>query len=367
MRILYIAHTFGSWATDDTIWERNLRQTLIEMGHKVLHPGYDQNVVHIACSSDTTGEARAKSSDQFVTAVKQVLKKSGIDLLFTYFDNRHVLPEAIREVRRVGVLTVNFFCNAAYQFDQVAEVAPAFDYCMVPERDALAKYVAVGARPVHIPMAANSTFYHPLDAEEQYDLVFVGGNYSNREEYLSHLWRKGIDVHVFGNGWDTDMNALPKDGPWRPRLRKVAGIAKRKIKRRYGIFMGKRLPPSCCEGPVSDKTLVELCSSARITLGLSEFLMPDGQVIRYVRLRDFEAPMCGACYITNFQPELEEYYVIGKEIVCYEARHDLLEKVRFYLDHPTERRRIRENGRRRALAEHTWQHRFVKLFTKIGL
>jgi spore maturation protein CgeB len=360
MRILYISHSFGSWGTTDDIWDRNLKETLIEMGHQVILPSYDQNKIHKECSEDRSGLARLRNSEAFVDEVKHIMDNQGVDIVFTYFDNRHVLKDAIYEVRKMGAVTINFFCNAAHEFYKVSEVAPAFEYCMVPERDAIKKYIAVGAHPIHVQMAANPKYYHPVPVPEEFDAVFVGNKYLNREEYLANLRRSKVDVRVYGPNW---LPPMVGHLDWQHKPRKWA----RSLKRVLNEYRGRLLPLECCNSTISDDEMVELYSRARITIGLSDVLTPDGNIIRHIRLRDFEAPMCGSCYITGFQEELAEYYEIGREIVCYYSKEDLKDKVKYYLRNSTERDLIRSRGRKRALTEHTWQNRFEKLFKEIGL
>jgi len=45
----------------------------------------------------------------------------------------------------------------------------------------------------------------------------------------------------------------------------------------------------------------------------------------------------------------------------------LVEKAKYYLKNENEREKIRAAGLKRALAEHTWQHRFQFVFQKMGL
>ena len=89
--------------------------------------------------------------------------------------------------------------------------------------------------------------------------------------------------------------------------------------------------------------------------------------LTHLRLREFEAPMSGAVYLTEHQEELSEYFAIGTEILTYIDRQDLLEKVRHYLAHPERAERIRRAGHARALRDHTWQQRFHELFNALGL
>lgn len=109
-------------------------------------------------------------------------------------------------------------------------------------------------------------------------------------------------------------------------------------------------------------------SSSVVSLAFSEVQDPlTGEIKRHIRLRDFEAPMSGAFYLVGYQEELAEYYQLEKQIVCYTHRDDLLDKVRYYLDHEEEAERIRQAGLARARRDRTWKNRFRKLFEIIGL
>ena len=93
--------------------------------------------------------------------------------------------------------------------------------------------------------------------------------------------------------------------------------------------------------------------------------MESGQL--EVRLRDFEAPMCGAFYLVEHMRELADFFEEDKEMVFYRDARELVDKARFYLANDAPRERIALAGRRRALAEHTWQHRFRAAFRAAGL
>jgi len=86
-----------------------------------------------------------------------------------------------------------------------------------------------------------------------------------------------------------------------------------------------------------------------------------------VRLRDFEAPLCRSCYLTGYTEEIAEFYELGKEIDTYQSPEELVDKVKFYLNHPKEAENLREAAYQRAKRDHTWVNRFEELFEKIGL
>ena len=71
--------------------------------------------------------------------------------------------------------------------------------------------------------------------------------------------------------------------------------------------------------------------------------------------------------LTGMAENLGEYFEIGKEVVCFDDRHDLIEKVRYYLKHEDERAVIAKAGYERTLREHTYAHRFSEIFDRIGV
>jgi spore maturation protein CgeB len=123
-------------------------------------------------------------------------------------------------------------------------------------------------------------------------------------------------------------------------------------------------------GPaLSDDAMIRLYSESRVSLGFSscgETHRTKRRILQ-VRLRDFEAPMCGAFYLVEYMRELADFFEEDKEMVFYRDRRELVDKARFYLANDAARERIAQAGRRRALAEHTWQHRFRAAFREAGL
>jgi spore maturation protein CgeB len=77
--------------------------------------------------------------------------------------------------------------------------------------------------------------------------------------------------------------------------------------------------------------------------------------------------MCRTCYLTGHNDEIEECYVIGKEIDTYSDESELIDKTRFYLAKPAAAEMLRAAGYHRALRDHTWKRRFEELFRKTGL
>jgi spore maturation protein CgeB len=68
--------------------------------------------------------------------------------------------------------------------------------------------------------------------------------------------------------------------------------------------------------------------------------------------RLFELPANGVMQISDGGQYLNSFFDVGSEVVGYENLDDMIDKVRYYLDHDDERRRIALNGFRRVMRDH---------------
>lgn len=359
---------------NSNLWYLNLHPPLIELGHDVIDFDYDfTEHLNYYDMRDPEHQAfiaqnRPLLENRLIDQITRQHRMKPIDLFFSYFYDAFVSPEVIDEIRRLGIVTVNFYCNAVHQFHLIKTIAPHYDYCMVPEREAVQSYLAVGAHPVHIQMAANPSFYRPYDLPIRYPVTFVGQKYLNRPEYMYYLYRHGIDVHAFGPGW-ADPSPLSVRQRFRAMRRRVKSALK--ATSQHSSPSAKpmpQLPRRRCGTALSDEELVNMYSRSAISLNFSEVHdQATGAIKRHIRLRDFEAPMSGAFYFTGAQEELSTYYEPGKEIIEYDTKEELLDKVRYYLRHETEAQRIRAAGTQRARRDHTWKKRFEQFFAETKL
>lgn len=78
--------------------------------------------------------------------------------------------------------------------------------------------------------------------------------------------------------------------------------------------------------------------------------------------RVYDIMGAGGFLLSNYQPEIAEYFEIGKELAVYESQSDLLEKIAYYLAHEEERREIAANGRRAIEEGHQYAMRLELMF-----
>ena len=86
-----------------------------------------------------------------------------------------------------------------------------------------------------------------------------------------------------------------------------------------------------------------------------------------LKLRDFDAPMSGALYLTHRNPDLCQIYKEGEEIECYSSPKEALSKIKFYLERPDRMENVAKNGYKITLEKHTWEKRLMETVTNLGL
>lgn len=80
-----------------------------------------------------------------------------------------------------------------------------------------------------------------------------------------------------------------------------------------------------------------------------------------IPLRVWDILGAGGFLLTNYQPELELYFDIGKDLVLFEDAFELEQKVSYYLEHDEERRKIAENGYYKVKQFHSYKQRVQEM------
>lgn len=73
----------------------------------------------------------------------------------------------------------------------------------------------------------------------------------------------------------------------------------------------------------------------------------------------------GGFCLTNYQPELEDFFEVGKDLEVYHSLEELLEKVDYYLKHEDERLRIAINGYKKVREKHDSKVRLNSILKEI--
>lgn len=385
MRIFYAADNALNSLFQSNLWRNNLYLPLVDLGHEVVEFDFELKETFEKVDMDDPWQRnfinknRPVVTAELLRQVRAAHSQKPLDLFFSYFYDACLEPAAIDEIRQMGIVTVNWYCNGAHQLHKVRDISPHYDWCLVPEKFRLKDYEALGARPLYCQEASNPNIYHPYDVPVEFDVSFIGQAYGERPGYIRHLLDHDIDVRVWGYGWKGLVPGGPVDSP---TLGKRIGRAARKfftaegrqvlmknLRGVVGIDQQVILPAEVVGDPLNDEEMVKLFSRSKINLGFSscgESHVSNERIVQ-VRLRDFEVPMSGGFYMVEYLEELEEFFDIEKEIVCYRGPDDLVDKIRYYLSHDNEREAIRRAGHERCLRDHSWQKRLSDSFRTMGL
>jgi spore maturation protein CgeB len=383
------------------LWSANFYPALRSLGHELVESQTDlwptSRFMDVA-GGFTPEElaARARTTDQILAELEQARRQGPIDLFLSYFYNSHFDAAGFDRVKAMGIPSINYYCNSIYQFGNVAEIAAKVDVSWHAEREARDSYLAAGARPVWVQMGADPGVYHPIDRPRQSQACFVGQNYADRAQWMAALIQAGVPVEIYGPGWGGPAPAQENGdreasylGRPQPAPGSTGGYSKviRDIIARDGLVSGTKrianrlahrrsqqqhtaLFAPYARGPIPFNQQLDVFGTNEVCLNFSNVWadgQPGSRLIPHVRLRDFEAPMCRTCYLTGHTDEIAEFYEVGREIDTYRTAEELIDKTRFYLTNPGAAERLREAGYRRALAHHTWTHRFAELFSKSGV
>ena len=264
--------------------------------------------------------------DLMTQELYELAKKEKPTYLFAVLFDFHRDPrhEVFKHISSLGTITIHWFCDDHWRFEKYSSVvAPHFDFLCTTANSALPKYEKLGMSPkvIKTQWACNHELYIPYDIEKDVDISFVGQPHGNRVEVLSKLLKGGLKLEVFGFGWEN-----------RPRI------------------------------PFHQ--MVRLFSRSKINLNLSNSSTLIGQQIKG---RNFEIPGTRSFQLTSGAENLTEYYKDGKEIVIFRSVEELVEKAKYYLKNEDERNTIAINGYKRTTEEHTWHHRYDKIFSSINV
>jgi spore maturation protein CgeB len=234
------------------------------------------------------------------------------------------------------------------------------------------KYAAMGySNVIKTQWACNHFSYRKLSLPLEYDVSFVGQPHGSRKAVIEGLVERGIKVNTFGLGWESgrvtqdDMIRIFNQSRINLNLSNAsvmgnqpAGLVRR---------TADRVAPLIMKIPFT-KTLRQTGNRLLQSMETPTPAAPSAAATKneQIKGRNFEVPGCGGFVLTGSADNLEDYYVPGKEIACFNY-NDLADKIRYYLSHEEERADVADAGYRRTMREHTYVHRFQEIFERMRL
>jgi hypothetical protein len=373
-------HTVPAYA----FWAEYFRGAFAEAGHVCIEaPECDWAEGLLPRPADDAAAWRERTWTAALAFLRREHARQPIDFLLSYLFPSQVAPGAVAEIRALGIPCVNFFCDNVREFRCVPEVYRIFDLHWVPEHKAVALYRRAGLPLVHAPMpcwvpqARRAPVVH-----ETLPVTFIGTRDEQRERLFAEAIQLGFQVDLRGPGWESAAT-IPAPAP--PRASNPLELLRRQhaFARQHGwpALIRKHaralrpLPPLAFDfSPYAQSALFgdaywNVLRESKICLGVNRYpslRFPFDQPDSYSRLRDIEAPMAGACYLTEWTAGLEQLYDPGVEIETYCDAAELVAKATELAADAPRRARLRAAGQRRALGTHSIPRTLDQIAARLG-
>lgn len=325
--ILYIGsqYEYSKKENGESLNKRAFFDSFVKLGYDVTPIWYDNNYSDL--------------QEEIINSAKKLTP----DIIFFILQENQIEIDTLERLKQCGFFSVNWFGDDHWRFDAFSsKYANLFSACITTDKFSVSKYKSIGQeniiRSEWASLESHIKFEKP---EYKYDVSFVGGTNRFRKWFVNELRSRKINVHCFGNGWEN--------------------------------------------GRVTYEGMEEIFSKSKINLNISNSIQYD---IRYlmasprnilntirnkknisqVKARDFEIPVQGGFSLAEYVPCIEDYFDIGKEIICYKDIEEAELLIKYYLSHDGEREKIKLAGVKKARQYHTFVHRidaFMKEITDI--
>lgn len=263
---------------------------------------------------------------------KTVIKNKP-DIIFIY-RGTHILPKSLIYIKKLYPNSILIGYNNDDPFSKkhsiflwrlFKQTVKYYDIFFAYREHNIKEYLAVGAKNVYLlrswfqksrnyPIYNNSPNYSSIF---KYDVTFIG-HYENdgRIHYLEEIVLKGFKLKIFGPGWN---DVILKS----PVLKDLYPVS---------FIWGKDYNNALCYSKIA------LCFLSKLNRDT------------YTR-RCFEIPASGTFMLSEFSSDLSNLFVEGLEVEFFRNKLELVSKIKFYLEHESERKMIAEAGYHKVIQE----------------
>jgi hypothetical protein len=351
-----------------SFWQHYIKNGIDESGHQWVEcPDADWAYGLVPKSSTEHENWKNETWKKTVNWIKE----NSVDLFISYLYPQQIDAKSIKEIQQMGIPCINFFCDHVREFTSIPSEFKIFDLNWVPEFKAIKMYKKAGYPYINLPMPM---WVDPMERvykeEINNQITFIGSIDNQRIMLLSQLIKANpnLPLAIYGSGWSNNEkeeisnNVIPKNNILKKCINSIEFIKSqgliplfRKITEPATYNNEKNSLAPYIKAKPSFAEYNKLSSQSMVTLGINRypsyrypFLQPD----TYSRLRDIEAPMLGACYLTEYTEGIEELYDIGTEIIVYKSATDLNAQLQKLSSDNEKRIQLKINGQKRALNSH---------------
>jgi spore maturation protein CgeB len=279
----------------------------------------------------TFDHIRKVNDKELIEQVSRAHEIGGIDVLIGQMWADRISKEALLEVKNMGIPVINISMDDRLPSNWGLEgdirlgsvgLVPGVTLVLTTSIETCLWYGVEGCPAVFWPLASSKEVFGSSSSEARdIDVLFIGNRYGVRNTIIKYLIKHGVNIECYGQDWPN--------------------------------------------GYINTKEMASLSKRAKIILGIGA--IGHCSDMYTLKLRDFDAPVSGALYLTQRNPDLCELFAEGEEIECYQTCREALDKIHYYLRNHSERQKIASRGLKRVLTDHTWDTRLMTTFSDLGL
>jgi spore maturation protein CgeB len=358
LRILYVAmkYDYGYRERGYSFEHYNFYESLARMGHEVIY--FDFKTLHSEVGHEKTNRR-----------LWETVRAEEPELMFCFLYEEELERRIIQRIsEETSTVTLNWFADDHWRFETFSRYwAPCFNWVVTTAQTAVPKYAAIGYdRVIKSQWGFNHFLYRKLDLPLAYDVTFVGNPHGNRRQIVEGIRRRGVDLKVWGAGWE--MGRIEQEA-----MIRVFNQSRINLNLSNASNTGTASPlvrPLARARSLAGQAARRFGPARRIRALVRSLLEARAATAVYpeqIKARNFEIPGCAGFQLSGPAENIEDYFIPGKEIVCYNDFGDLVEKIRYYLAHTDEREAVAEAGYQRAKREHSYERRLTEIFDILGL
>ena len=318
--------------------EKELGESINEAAHSDVLKSLNYKVENLWIDEYTPGE-------ELQRVILNKAKEFQPDVIFFKIFRHEIQIETLLELGK-NFFIFNWFGDDQWRFgDFTSKYANYFDACITTDKFSIEKYRDIGQKNVIKSQHASFEDFTPCqNIVYKYDVSFVGGRSSFREWFVRKLKKQGIHVHCFGSGWEQGRVTYEE-------MREIFLTSKINLNISNSISYDLRY----------------LMSSPKAILDVIRAMILGGKDSSQVKARIFEIPVRGGFEITEYMPSLDDYFHIGRDLVCYGSVDEAETLIRYYLKDSNKREKIKERLVERSRGEHTYKIRMLDAMQEIEI
>jgi len=283
-----------------------------------------------------------RSHDHYESEILEIIENRKPGFVFT-LKGEKLSPRFISVCKQKGCTTILWLTTSIFE-DWMPPVAKAHDYVVTNTEDLKWIFTSYGVKNVKwLPQGFAPEFFG-VDGQEIHkretfyaEAAMIGSMgcpiYKRRCELVTLLRKNSVDIKWWGPRLSRQLKNIPYF---------LGGV--------HRSWAGKE---------VYMKDFADVIRNVKIFVGQDADIPVSGL---YLSNRIFAVTGCGGFYLGRKTPGIEAAFEIGKEVEVFESTKDLLEKVKFYLEHDDQRERIAHAGRQKVLTSYTYRQQMEKIF-----